>query len=310
MRIVFFGSSIFSVPSLFAISDKVAAIVTKKARPKGRGYQIDDNEVKRAALTLKIPLIEINSFKDDEARTIADYGPDLFVVISFGLIVPKWALLIPSIGPINIHPSLLPLYRGPSPMQWALLNCDRNTGITFIRMNEKMDEGDVIFQEMTEIKGGEDYTSLSRRLAIRSAEILSGVIGRIEKERVIEGKVQDHSLATYSPIITKEMGKIDWASSAREINCRIRAFVEWPTAYTFLDGKRLKIYRAMVDEAASSDDIPGTITAVTRAGLEVATGNGLLTITDLQLENKKRMTAYDFSRGYRDLRNNMLNSLY
>ena len=307
MRIVFFGSSVFSVPSLFAISDKVTAVVTKKARPKGRGYQIDDNEVKRAALTLNIPLIEINSFKDEEARTIADYGPDLFVVISFGLIVPKWALLIPSIGPINIHPSLLPLYRGPSPMQWALLNCDRNTGITFIRMNEKMDEGDVIFQETTEIKSDEDYISLSRRLALRSADILSGVIDRIEKEPVIEGKVQDQSLATYSPIITKEMGKISWSRSAREINCRIRAFVEWPTAYTFLDGKRLKIYHAMVNEAASSAEVPGTITAVTRAGLEVATGGGLLTITDLQLENKKRMTAYDFSKGYRDLRNNMLN---
>ena len=307
MRIVFFGSSVFSVPSLFAISDKVAAVVTKKARPKGRGYQIDDNEVKRAALTLNIPLVEIDSFKDEEARTIADFGPDLFVVISFGLIVPKWALLIPSIGPVNIHPSLLPSYRGPSPMQWALLNCDRNTGITFIRMNEKMDEGDVIFQETTEIKSDEDYISLSRRLALRSADILSGVIDRIEKEPVIEGKVQDQSLATYSPIITKEMGKISWASSAREINCRIRAFVEWPTAYTFLDGRRLKIYHAMVDEAASSAEVPGTITAVTRAGLEVATGGGLLTITDLQLENKKRMTAYDFSRGYRDLRNNMLN---
>ena len=161
-----------------------------------------------------------------------DYKPDLFVVISFGLIVPKWALDIPSIGPINIHPSLLPLYRGPSPMQWALLNCDAATGITYIKMNEKMDEGDIIFQERVEIRDDDDYTSLSNRLAERSADILSGIIGRIESERIIKGEVQDHSIATYSSIITKEMGKIDWSSSAREVNCRIKAFVEWPVAYT------------------------------------------------------------------------------
>ena len=307
MRIVFFGSSVFSVPSLKKISGSVAAVVTKRARPKGRGYQIDDNEVKRAALELNLPLIEIDSFKDEAARSIAVHMPDLFVVISFGLIVPKWALDIPSIGPVNIHPSLLPLYRGPSPMQWALLNGDRETGISFIRMNEKMDEGDVIFQERTEIREDDDYTGLSRRLAARSADILSGIVDRLEREPVIKGEAQDHSRATYSRIVTKEMGKIDWSSSAREIGCRIRAFVEWPAAYTFLDGKRLKIYHSVVDETSPYDQSPGTITAVTRSGLEVATGKGLLTITDLQLENKKRKKAYDFSRGYRDLRGNLLN---
>ncbi len=307
MRIVFFGSSIFSVPSLLRISDNVAAVVTKKARPKGRGYQTDDNEVKKYAVNLGLPLIEIDSFKDDKARSIADHRPDLFVVISFGLIVPKWALDIPSIGPINIHPSLLPMYRGPSPMQWALLNCDTATGITYIRMNEKMDEGDIIFQERVEIRDDDDYISLSKRLAQQSADILSGMIDRVEREGVIKGEPQNHSLATYSSIITKEMGRIDWSLSAHEINCRIRAFVEWPAAFTFLDKKRLKIYHSVIDETTSLGQPPGTITKVTKLGLEVATGKGLLTITDLQLENKKRMNAYDFSRGYRELRGNLLN---
>jgi methionyl-tRNA formyltransferase len=307
VRIVFFGSSIFSVPSLKKINGSVTAVVTKRARPKGRGYQVDDNEVKRVALELNLPLIEIDSFKDETARSIADHRPDLFVVISFGLIVPKWALDIPSIGPINIHPSLLPLYRGPSPMQWALLNCDSETGITFIRMNEKMDEGDIIFQERAEIRQDDDYASLSHRLAGQSADILTGVIDRIERDRVIEGNVQDHSLATYSRIITKEMGKIDWTLSAREISSRVRAFVEWPAAYTHLDGKRLKIYRSLADETVSSGEVPGTILAVARSGLDVATGRGILTISELQLENKKRMKAYDFSRGYHELRGNLLN---
>jgi methionyl-tRNA formyltransferase len=307
MRIVFFGSSIFSVPSLKKVGGRVAAVVTKKARPKGRGYQTDDNEVKKAALELNLPLIEIDSFKDEAAKSIIDHRPDLFVVISFGLIVPRWALDIPSIGPVNIHPSLLPLYRGPSPMQWALLNCDGETGITFIAMNEKMDEGDIIVQERTAIRDDDDYTSLSGRLAERSADILAGVIDRIGHEPVIRGEAQDHSRATYSKIITKEMGKIDWNASARDISCRIRAFVEWPTAYTFLDGKRLKIYRSLVDETGSSGKASGTILGVSREGLDVATGRGILTISELQLENKKRMTAYEFSRGYRELRGNLLN---
>lgn len=307
MRIVFFGSSIFSVPSLEKISGSVAAVVTRKARPKGRGYQVDDNEVKRSALALNLPLIEIDSFKDEAARSIADYRPDLFVVISFGLIVPKWALDIPAIGPVNIHPSLLPLYRGPSPMQWALLNCDRETGITFIRMNEKMDEGDIVFQERTRIGDEDDYASLSARLAGRSADLLSEVIRSIENGRGIKGTPQDHSLATYSQIIKKEMGQIDWGLSAREIHCRVRAFVEWPTAYTHLDGKRLKIFHTFVNETISSPKPPGTVVSVTRSGLDVATGKGILTIAELQLENKKRMKAFDFSRGYRELRGNLLN---
>jgi len=165
MRIVFFGSSSFSIPSLLQIKDSVVAVVTKRARPRGRGYQIDDNEVKNAALQLGLPIIEIDSFRDDEARAIAGYHPDLYVVVAFGLIVPKWALDIPSIGPLNIHPSLLPLYRGPSPMQWALLNGDTVTGITLIRMNEKMDEGDIVSQEKVTIEKDDDCITLSKRLS-------------------------------------------------------------------------------------------------------------------------------------------------
>ena len=154
MRTIFFGSSGFSVPILKSIARQTICVVTKKARPKGRGYSLDDNEVKKAAEALDIPLIEINSFKDDIVKTLPDYRPDLFVVASFGLIVPKWVLDIPAVGPINVHPSLLPLYRGPSPIQWAILSGDEMTGITLIRMNEKMDEGDVIYQEQIMIGKG------------------------------------------------------------------------------------------------------------------------------------------------------------
>ncbi|OPX99940.1 MAG: Methionyl-tRNA formyltransferase [Syntrophorhabdus sp. PtaB.Bin047] len=306
MRIVFFGSSAFSVPSLLQIKDSTVAVVTKRARPRGRGYHIDDNEVKSAALRLGLPLIEIDSFRDDEARSIAGYHPDLYVVVSFGLIVPKWALDIPTIAPINIHPSLLPLYRGPSPMQWALLNGDAVTGITFIRMNEKMDEGDIIGQEEVAIERDDDYTTLSKRLSEKAAQMLQKILDDIGGHGMMEGRAQDHSAATYAPIITKEMGRIDWTLSAARVDCQVKAFVTWPTAFTYLDGKLLKIYSSSVDESVEARAPVGTITGVTKAGLEVATGKGLLIVGELQLENKKRMKAYDFSRGYRDLQDKLL----
>lgn len=307
MRIIFFGSSAFSVPSLLEIRDSVVAVVTRKARPRGRGYQIDDNEVKSAALSLGLPLIEIDSFRDEEARSIADYHPDLYVVVSFGLIVPKWALDIPSIAPLNIHPSLLPRYRGPSPMQWALLNGDTVTGVTFIRMNEKMDEGDIIAQEEVAIEKDDDYITLSKRLSKQAAQMLQKIVDGIGRHGMIGGRVQDQAAATYAPIITKEMGRIDWTLSAARVDCLVKAFVAWPTAFTYLDGKLLKIYTSSVDESVEAGASAGTVTGVTKAGLEVATGKGLLIVRELQLENKKRMKAYDFAIGYRNLQDKVLN---
>lgn len=301
MRIVFFGSSGFSVPSLQKIGDSVAAVVTKKARPKGRGYHLDDNEVKKAADGMGLPLIEIGSFKDEEARSIADYGPDLFVVISFGLIVPKWALDIPSKGPINIHPSLLPLYRGPSPIQWTLMRGDPVTGVTLIRMNEKMDEGDIIYQEQVAVRDDDNYITLSERLSLKAADALPGILRHIGTHGMMEGTRQDHSTATYAPIITKEMGRIDWRRSAVEVDRQVKAFVQWPVAFTTLDGKLLKIFDSAADNTASPQGAPGTVTKMTREGLNVSTAKGVLTVRELQIENKKRMSANDFAKGYREL---------
>jgi methionyl-tRNA formyltransferase len=300
MRTIFFGSSSFSVPILKSIARHTICAVTKKARPKGRGYSLDDNEVKKAAEELDIPLIEINSFKDDVVKTLPDYRPDLFVVASFGLIVPKWVLDVPLVGPINVHPSLLPLYRGPSPIQWAILFGDEMTGITLIRMNQKMDEGDVIYQEQVMIRHGENCIDLSERLSARVAGILPDIFDYIEIKGMMKGTEQRHEIATYTPIITKEMGTIDWRKSAVEIDRQIRAFVLWPTAYAFLDGKMMKIYEAVVEENSEVMN-PGQIRGITREGMLVDTGRGVLRIQEIQMENKKRMRAYDFAQGYRGL---------
>jgi methionyl-tRNA formyltransferase len=300
MRTIFFGSSGFSVPILRSIARHTICVVTKKARPKGRGYSLDDNEVKKAAEELDIPLIEINSFKDDVVKTLPDYRPDLFVVASFGLIVPKWVLDVPLVGPINVHPSLLPLYRGPSPIQWAILSGDEMTGITLIRMNEKMDEGDVIYQEQVMINEGENCLDLSDRLSARVAGILPDIFDYIEIKGMMKRTEQRHEIATYTPIITKEMGTIDWRKSAVEIDRQIRAFVLWPTAYAFLDGKMMKIFEAVVEENSEVMN-PGQIRGITREGMLVDTGRDVLRIQEIQMENKKRMRAYDFAQGYRGL---------
>jgi methionyl-tRNA formyltransferase len=305
MRAIFFGSSGFSVPILKSIARQTICVVTKKARPKGRGYSLDDNEVKKAAEALDIPLIEINSFKDDIVKTLPDYRPDLFVVASFGLIVPKWVLDIPAVGPINVHPSLLPLYRGPSPIQWAILSGDEMTGITLIRMDEKMDEGDVIYQEQIMIGKRENFIDLSERLSARVAGILPDVFDYIEIQGMMKGTEQRHETATYTPIIMKEMGVIDWRKSAVEIDRQVRAFVSWPTTYTLLDGKMMKIFEAVVEENYEAVD-PGQIRRVNREGMLVDTGSGVLKIQEIQMENKKRMRAYDFAQGYRDLVGKML----
>jgi methionyl-tRNA formyltransferase len=308
MKVVFFGSSSFSVQPLQSISTLVTCVVTRKAKPKGRGYLLEDTEVKREAINLRLPVIEIDSFKDEAIKELESIRPEFFVVASFGLIIPKWVLDIPSMGPINIHPSLLPKYRGPSPIQWALWNGDAETGITFIRMNEKMDAGNILYQETMTIEPDDNVITLSERLSKRSAEILPGFLHETGVNGLQEGLAQNQDQATFTPIISKEMGKIEWSKGAEEILRQVRALVAWPIAYTFLDGLFLKIFAGTVKESDQGKEgmIPGTIMDVTKEGIQVFTGSGVLVIKELQLQNKKRMKAYDFSQGYRGLAGKVL----
>lgn len=299
------GSSSFSVPPLRSILSDVALVISKKAKPKGRGYLLENNEVKQIALESGIPFVEIDSFRDDAAQQLKEYAPDLLVVASFGLMVPRWALLLPSIGPLNIHPSLLPKYRGPSPIQWAIWNGESETGVTFMRMNEKMDEGDILYQTHVAIESGENAVSLSERLSRKAAEILPGFIENLENREMGAGIVQNSEEATYTPIITKEMGKIDWSLGALEITRQIRALAGWPTAFTFLDGLLLKIFDGEIYDPAAAGD-PGLITGLRKEGFLVSTPNGTVVVYEVQLENKKRMKAYQFAQGYRTLINKQL----
>ncbi len=301
MKIVYFGSSLFSVPPLMAVLPSVSCVVTRRAKPKGRGYHVEANDVKKIASEAGIPLIEIDSFKDEAAGQLRDLKPDFLVVASFGLMIPDWALSIATVGPVNIHPSLLPRYRGPSPIQWALWNGERETGITLIKMNEKMDEGNILHQEIMAIDAGDSMITLSARLAARAGEILPGFLEEMKTKGMMEGVVQSGELATYTPIIAKEMGKIDWSLGALEIIRQIKALVLWPTAYTYLEGKLLKIFDAHIYDDSAVSAEAGIVMEVTKAGFLVGTPNGTLRITEVQLENKKRLSAYQFAQGYRGL---------
>jgi methionyl-tRNA formyltransferase len=308
MTVLFFGSSSFSLPALRSIRSSVTGVVTRKTKPKGRGYLLEDNEVKREALSLGLQVTEIDSFKDEAARSIADAKPDLLVVVSFGLIIPKWFLDAPTIGAINVHPSLLPRYRGPSPLQWVIWNGEKETGITIIKMSERMDAGDILFQESTPIEPEEDAAVLSNRLSLRVSEILSPVVEGAIARGVAGGMRQEDDKATYTPMITKEMGRIDWHAGAAEIVRQVRALVLWPTAYTFLEDKMVKVF--LVKEGAlntSSEAAPGTVLAAVQDGIEVAAHRGSVILEEIQLENRKRMRASDFARGYRQIAEKQFN---
>ncbi len=306
MTVVFFGSSGFSVPSLRSMRPLVVTVVTRKTKPKGRGRLLEDNEVKREARALGLPVIEIDSFKDEEAQNIADLKADLFVVASFGLIIPRRFLDLPAIGALNVHPSLLPRYRGPAPIQWAIWNGETVTGITVIGMNEKMDGGDVLYREETVIGPDEDAEALSERLSLRAAEALRRVAGEAEEKGISHGIPQNDEKATYTPMITKEMGRIDWSAGAAEIIRKVRAFVQWPTAYTFLEEKMVKVFKALpgardLPPGCAPGSAPGSVLAVSAEGIEIAAGAGSVVLTEVQAENRKRMAASDFARGLRQI---------
>ncbi len=300
MRILFFGSSDFSVPALQSILPLVPHVVTKKAKPKGRGYLLEGGDVARLAQRFNLPLFEMGSFRDSTAQELALLKPELLVVVSFGLIIPKWFLEVPSIGAINVHPSLLPEYRGPAPIQWTIRNGESETGITIIKMSERMDAGDILYQERFQIGASEDAKGLSERLSDRTAQILPNFLKGVETKGLPDGVPQREEDATYTPMITREMGLISWATDASEIVRQVRALVVWPTAYTFLDGKLLKVFAADLGDRTEETE-PGTVLEVLPDGLLIAALSGSVLLKDVQLENRKRMNASDFARGYRDV---------
>lgn len=300
MRIVFMGTPDFAVPSLEALlksADPVVGIVTQPDRPKGRGQQLVPSPVKLIAQRAGVPLLQPMKMKAPEfLAALAAWKPDLIVVTAFGRILPPAILTMPPKGCINVHGSLLPKYRGAGPIQWAVINGETETGITTMLMDEGMDTGAMLLQMRLPIAPDDTAGTLSPRLAELGGRLLIETIAQLKAERLTP-RAQDHSKATLAPLLKKEDGMIDWTLPATAIANRIRGLSPWPGAYTASGTDRWTIWRAAVVPETQTA-LPGTITAITKEAIHVATGAGVLAVKELQPANSRRMTVAQYLAGH------------
>lgn len=306
LSIVFMGTPEFACLPFEKIAERenVVAVVTQPDKPRGRGKKIQPSPVKKVAQQKGIPVYQPENLEDSEfLEQIASLQPHLIVVVAFGRLLPRTVLDIPQIYPINLHPSLLPEYRGPAPIPWVLIKGEKKTGVTVQKMEEEMDAGEIILQKTLLIAKEDDAGTLARKLSYLGAEALLEAIHLIKR-----GKVRlrpQKGKGSYTPKITKEMGKIDWTSSAEEIHNLIRGLSPYPGAFTFFNRKgknqTIKILEAATykDSPDKMDAPPGTVVKMFKdRGFAVKTGKGLLLVKKVQLPGKSKISAYDFVQGY------------
>ena len=300
MRIIFMGTPDFSVGTLEALLNaghEIVLAVTQPDKPKGRGKSVQAPPVKEAALAHGIEVYQPRRVRQPECvEYLKSFHPDLIAVVAFGQILPKEILDMPKYCCVNVHASLLPKYRGAAPIQWAVINGEKVSGVTTMRMDEGLDTGDMILKTEIVLDENETGGSLFDRLSEAGAQLCVKTVEEIEKGTA-QYTPQDHEAATHTSMIKKQLGLIDWSRSAKQIECLIRGLNPWPSAYTMLDGKTLKIWRAQVEEENSSKP-RGTVTAVEKGTISVQTGDGQLKLCEVQLEGKKRMQTDAFLRGY------------
>jgi methionyl-tRNA formyltransferase len=299
LRIIFMGTPAFAVPALKALHESrhhVAAVITRPDRPKGRGRRLAPPPVKVAAQDLGYTVVQPGCIHQPECLDFLNtQNPDLFVVIAFGRLLKPHHFAIPRQGVINVHASLLPRYRGPAPIQWSIINGDRETGVTTMKMVEELDAGDILLQARTPIHNEDSAATLHDRLAELSAPLLVDTLDRLADDR-LRPIPQDPALVTYAPLLSKKDGRIQWHQSTAAIDAFIRGMTPWPGAFTFLDDLRLKVFRvrpASLPQPAS----PGTIMTGFSNEIRVATGDGALSILELQSASGRRMTTEDFLKG-------------
>jgi len=299
-RIVFFGTPSFALPPLKTLTqgpDQVVAVVTQPDREKGRGRRVVASPVKEVALQAGLPILQPEKAKEVSFQdALKGFGADLFVVAAYGQILPKSVLNLPKYGAINIHASLLPKYRGAAPIAWVILNGENRTGVTTMLMDEGMDTGDILLQSDLTLRGDETTETLQGRLAFLGAGLLSETLKKMKKGE-IHPTPQDHSAATYAPMLRKEDGEIVWEKGAGEIDRQVRAFHPWPGAYTKWEARILKIYKGEVREGKATGQA-GTVLWVGSDVIEIETGRGSYLLREVQLEGKKRMSVRDFLSGH------------
>ena len=304
MRIVFMGtptSAAASLESLLGGPDEVVGVVTQPDRPSGRGQTTTPSPVRRTAEDAGIPVLTPRKMKDpDLLDQLREWCPDLAVVVAYGRILPQAMLDLPPLGCVNVHYSLLPRYRGAAPMQWAILNGDTFTGVSTMLLVAEMDAGPTLLVEEVAMAPDETAASLEAKLVPVGARLLAVTLAGV-RQGSIEPRPQDPAAVTFAPMLSKEDGIIDWSRPAPEIERRVRAFTPWPSAFSYWQGKRVKVHTARPLTAAETQEpggaAPGTVVRADAEGIRVATGTGSLLLTELQLEGRKRMPAEQFLRG-------------
>ena len=300
MRIVFMGTPDFSVPVLEALvqeGHEVVQVVTQPDKPKGRGKSVLMTPVKEKALALGLPVWQPERIRRPEAvEQLKELAPDVIVVVAFGQILSRQVLDIPRLGCVNVHASLLPKYRGAAPIQWAILDGETCTGVTTMLMDEGIDTGDMLEKMEVPIAPDETGGSLHDKLSRAGAELIRSTLRRLEAGTLVP-EPQTEEGTCYARMLTKTMGDIDWNMDAVAIERLIRGLNPWPSAYTHLDGRTLKIWKAQVREG-NPEGVCGQIVETGRDSISVKTGNGVLVLQEVQLEGKKRMDAGAFLRGF------------
>ena len=300
MKIVYMGTPDFAVAPLEALiqaGHQVTAVVTQPDKQRGRGKEVQMTPVKECALKHGIPVFQPIKIKEKEAvDRLREYPADIFVIAAFGQLLSEEILKMPPFGCVNIHASLLPAYRGAAPIQWVILNGEKETGVTIMQMEKGLDTGDMLLKKAIPIEPKETGESLHDKLMEIGAELIVEALPLIESGAIIPEKQED-SKSSYASRLNKEMGHIDWNKDAEELERLVRGLNSWPSAYTSYRGKTLKIWEADVI-GEQSGKLPGEITQVGKDFVDVACGKDILRIYSLQLEGKKRMAVKDFLLGY------------
>lgn len=303
MRVIFMGTPEFAVPSLDMLVREgydVAAVVTQPDKPKGRGNKLTPPPVKVYAQEHGIPVLQPVKVRTPEyAEQLRRLEPELMVTAAYGRILTKEVLDIPPLGTINVHGSLLPRYRGAAPIQWAIINGDRVTGITTMFTDVGMDTGDMLLKKEVEIPDTMTCGELYGIMADVGAQVLKETLEQLKAGTLIRAP-QPHDQATPAPMVEKEIGRIDWSRDARTVHNLVRGTDPWPGAFTFYEGERVRIWKTIKGEQDFSGKIPGTICSVNGEGITVACGSGTVIIKEVQVDSGKRIAATNlYIRGKR-----------
>ena len=300
MRILFMGTPEFAVASLRCLVEEghtICGVLTQPDKPRNRGHKVAFSPVKEYALSQSLPVYQPTTLRDGEAlELVKGLAPELTVVAAYGKLLPEEILAVPPLGSINVHSSLLPKYRGAAPINWAILNGEKTTGVSIMYMAKALDAGDVILQKSTAIGPEEDAPALTARLAELGAEALSETVAALAAGTATRTP-QDELEMTYAPMLSRELSPMDWTRPAAALGCQVRGLIPWPCAQAEIAGQRFKVYRTAPGNPTDTD--PGTVLSAGKRGIEVSCGDGRsLYLTEIQAEGGKRMSAAAYLLGH------------